>query len=290
MALSMAESLADLHGFRDGVMWVLLLQEKWMLIIQTAGNMSSLYKWLLYSLLIVSMFFPYPSSDIYRYWKYRVHDDVQLCQWLRTKDGRLKLGDFNRAEVMEFNLKKKEYCRYYNGHCYGNVSNSFPVFRVFFVVDNGERETQNFEQKQYTRTAPVSLVRYFTLIITCSVSRPGRICQRLFERGDWCLFFRQQYLWPIDWSLGILRYWRWPVGSIHGYKRNKGLDRPSMEGAELHRIKTSGRDGAMLEIWYTWTNGHFSGSAETERGEERVWKKENVIIASFSIVCNCVCL
>lgn len=69
MALSMAESLADLHGFRDGVI---------------------------------------------------VHDDVQLCQWLRTKDGRIKLGDFNRAEVMEYDLKKKKYCRYINGGCYGN--------------------------------------------------------------------------------------------------------------------------------------------------------------------------
>eukprot|EP00536_Pseudo-nitzschia_multiseries_P002046 jgi/Psemu1/283451/fgenesh1_pg.27_\ len=69
MALAMAESLADLHGFKDGVI---------------------------------------------------VHDDVQLCQWLKTADGRLKLGDFNRAEVMEWNSKKKKYCRYYNGDCGGN--------------------------------------------------------------------------------------------------------------------------------------------------------------------------
>jgi len=69
MAIDMAESLADLHGFKDGVI---------------------------------------------------VHDDVQLCQWLKTEDGRLKLGDFNRAEVMEWNSKKKHYCNYYNGDCYGN--------------------------------------------------------------------------------------------------------------------------------------------------------------------------
>lgn len=69
MALYMAESLADLHGFADGVI---------------------------------------------------VHDDVQLCQWLRTKDGRLKLGDFNRAEVMDYNAKKGEYCAYSNGSCGGN--------------------------------------------------------------------------------------------------------------------------------------------------------------------------
>eukprot|EP00535_Pseudo-nitzschia_heimii_P008804 CAMPEP_0197185296 /NCGR_PEP_ID=MMETSP1423-20130617/11646_1 /TAXON_ID=476441 /ORGANISM="Pseudo-nitzschia heimii, Strain UNC1101" /LENGTH=617 /DNA_ID=CAMNT_0042636321 /DNA_START=147 /DNA_END=1997 /DNA_ORIENTATION=+ len=69
IALRMAESIADLHGFRDGVI---------------------------------------------------VHDDVQLCQWLRTANGEIKLGDFNRAEVMEFNEKDKEYCEYYNGSCYGN--------------------------------------------------------------------------------------------------------------------------------------------------------------------------
>ena len=67
----MAESIADLHGFVDGVI---------------------------------------------------VHDDVQLCQWLQTMDGTLKLGDFNRAEVMEYNDQKKEYCKYNNGDCYGNVS------------------------------------------------------------------------------------------------------------------------------------------------------------------------
>ena len=51
IALAMAESLADLHGFAEGVI---------------------------------------------------VHDDVQLCQWLRTRDGVIKLGDFNRAEFSEF--------------------------------------------------------------------------------------------------------------------------------------------------------------------------------------------
>lgn len=69
IALIMAESLADLHGFRDGVI---------------------------------------------------VHDDVQLCQWLRTRDGRIKLGDFNRAEVMDYDIKEEKYCRYFNGESYGN--------------------------------------------------------------------------------------------------------------------------------------------------------------------------
>jgi hypothetical protein len=46
--------------------------------------------------------------------------DIQLCQWLQTKDGKLKLGDFNRAEIPLFDLQKQEYCTYNNGHAYGN--------------------------------------------------------------------------------------------------------------------------------------------------------------------------
>lgn len=49
-----------------------------------------------------------------------VHDDVQLCQWLRTRDDRLVLGDFNRAEIMDWNEEKGEYCMYNNGYAYGN--------------------------------------------------------------------------------------------------------------------------------------------------------------------------
>jgi hypothetical protein len=51
-----------------------------------------------------------------------VHDDVQLCQWLRTKAGKLVLGDFNRAEIMDWDKDKEAYCKYNNGFAYGNVS------------------------------------------------------------------------------------------------------------------------------------------------------------------------
>ncbi|KAL3762560.1 hypothetical protein ACHAW5_007805 [Stephanodiscus triporus] len=63
-ALEMAESLADLHGYSEGII---------------------------------------------------VHDDVQMCQWLRTPDGHLKLGDFNRATIMSWNLLEGEYCKFNNG-------------------------------------------------------------------------------------------------------------------------------------------------------------------------------
>ena len=57
-----------------------------------------------------------------------VHDDVQLCQWLRTRDGRLVLGDFNRAQIMDWNEEKGEYCLYNNGYAFGNVSDSMTHF------------------------------------------------------------------------------------------------------------------------------------------------------------------
>lgn len=47
-----------------------------------------------------------------------VHDDIQMTQYLFTPDGHLKLNDFNRAEIMLWNEKDQEYCRYINhpGH------------------------------------------------------------------------------------------------------------------------------------------------------------------------------
>jgi serine/threonine protein kinase len=71
IALSMAKSIADLHGFSDGLI---------------------------------------------------IHDDVQLCQWLKKKDGAVVLGDFNRAEIPEFNQEKGKYCKYRNGQGFGSVS------------------------------------------------------------------------------------------------------------------------------------------------------------------------
>lgn len=70
-ALEMAESLADLHGFEEGII---------------------------------------------------VHDDVQLCQWLRTSedDSKLKLGDFNRATIMQWDMVKGEYCKFNNGPAFAN--------------------------------------------------------------------------------------------------------------------------------------------------------------------------
>lgn len=70
LALEMAETIAELHGYEGGVI---------------------------------------------------VHDDVQPCQWMRAKDGTLKLGDFNRAQVMDWNEENQQYCKFFiSGN--GNVS------------------------------------------------------------------------------------------------------------------------------------------------------------------------
>jgi serine/threonine protein kinase len=49
-----------------------------------------------------------------------VHDDIQLSQFLITKEGTLKLNDFNRAETMLYSDEEQVYCRYKNGAGHGN--------------------------------------------------------------------------------------------------------------------------------------------------------------------------
>lgn len=88
-----------------------------------------------------------------------VHDDVQLCQWLRTKKGTLVLGDFNRAEIMNWDNEKETYCTYNNGYAYGNVStHSFP-FRfeslAFFQLTD---HLITYTLKKFSGAHPRSLV------------------------------------------------------------------------------------------------------------------------------------
>lgn len=61
-----------------------------------------------------------------------VHDDVQLQQWLRAKDGSVKLGDFNRAAILDWNVKEQDYCKYNNGAAFGNVSLDSVAYRAAF--------------------------------------------------------------------------------------------------------------------------------------------------------------
>lgn len=54
-----------------------------------------------------------------------VHDDIKLKQWLMhdpRSQVHAKLGDFNRAEMMEWNEENQTYCTYANGEVWGIVS------------------------------------------------------------------------------------------------------------------------------------------------------------------------
>jgi hypothetical protein len=72
MALSMAEGLAELHGFSGGVI---------------------------------------------------VHGDIHPVQYLKNKDGVIKLNDFNNAELLDWNIETNaDYCKVNRGTWMGNVS------------------------------------------------------------------------------------------------------------------------------------------------------------------------
>lgn len=58
-----------------------------------------------------------------------IHDDVQLPQFMLTDDGRLKLGDFNRAEFILYDEEHGRYCKYLNGKGPGDVSRLCTVGR-----------------------------------------------------------------------------------------------------------------------------------------------------------------
>ena len=84
-ALAMAESLADLHGFKDGAIVHNDVQPcQWL---QRRDNMDS------------------TSPE-----KVRSHID----------SGSLVLGDFNRATIMQWNAEKGSYCKYREGQALGN--------------------------------------------------------------------------------------------------------------------------------------------------------------------------
>lgn len=63
----------------------------------------------------IALLHNYPGGRI-------VHDDIQMSQFLHTRDGYLKLNDFNRAEIMLWDEERQEYCKYRNGLGNGNVS------------------------------------------------------------------------------------------------------------------------------------------------------------------------
>lgn len=76
MALVMAESLADIHGYKGGVI---------------------------------------------------SHGDTHPDQWLRSRNGKVKLNDFNNAEIFDFNEAENRYCKIFR--CFGGTFRSPEEFR-----------------------------------------------------------------------------------------------------------------------------------------------------------------
>jgi hypothetical protein len=70
LALIMAESISDMHGFESGVI---------------------------------------------------VNGDIHPVQWLRAVDGKVKLNDFNNADIMDWNPEEHAYCKLDRGYWGGMV-------------------------------------------------------------------------------------------------------------------------------------------------------------------------
>jgi hypothetical protein len=62
-----------------------------------------------------------------------VHDDIQLSQFLLSEAGKLKLNDFNRAEIMLWNDKEQEYCKYRNYPGRGDVSTDHSIEALSYM-------------------------------------------------------------------------------------------------------------------------------------------------------------
>ena len=87
-----------------------------------------------------------------------VHDDIQLSQFLLSSNGQLKLNDFNRAEIMLWNEKDREYCKYRNHPGAGDVSSPDPLDAIMIVALRYRRKSNPIDS-----------------VLTTTVARSGRI-------------------------------------------------------------------------------------------------------------------
>jgi serine/threonine protein kinase len=75
----------------------------------------------------VALLHGYPKGVI-------VHNDLQLSQFLLDSNDDIKLNDFNRGEIMFWNEKDQEYCKYKNNPGKGDVRVMLCFFYYFIVV------------------------------------------------------------------------------------------------------------------------------------------------------------
>eukprot|EP00538_Stauroneis_constricta_P012966 CAMPEP_0119572508 /NCGR_PEP_ID=MMETSP1352-20130426/44656_1 /TAXON_ID=265584 /ORGANISM="Stauroneis constricta, Strain CCMP1120" /LENGTH=600 /DNA_ID=CAMNT_0007622193 /DNA_START=27 /DNA_END=1829 /DNA_ORIENTATION=+ len=118
MAFEMAESLAVLHGFRYVVPGEgYATQEE----LDKEGELRSRNHFTVTEKLTMAFEMAESLAVLHGFRDgLIIHDDVQLCQWLRLENGKLKLGDFNRAEIPAYNATSGQYCKYQNGEVFGN--------------------------------------------------------------------------------------------------------------------------------------------------------------------------
>jgi len=112
-----------------------------------------------------------------------VNVDIQLGQFFRGKDGKIKLVDFNRAEAMFYDTKKEEYCKWRNGmspdgtlrapeeNVDAGLSEQLDVFslgNVFYSVLTGASVWEGYGLAEATRniiegeTMPIDTLFYET--------------------------------------------------------------------------------------------------------------------------------
>lgn len=76
-----------------------------------------------------------------------VHGDVHPVQWLQSPEGKLKLNDFNNAEILDWNKNKMRSCKTNRGSWGGNVSSGSRqrvILRCCCVVGTDSHTTVSF--------------------------------------------------------------------------------------------------------------------------------------------------
>ena len=97
------------------------------LVVRNKLSGAQKLQWSLEMAEAVMLLHAYPGGVI-------VHDDIQLTQFLLSETGKLKLNDFNRAEIMLWNERDQEYCKYRNDPGLGDVSYNFMRYLAFNLL------------------------------------------------------------------------------------------------------------------------------------------------------------
>ena len=88
--------------------------------VEPANNLTAVEK------LDIAIVMAESIADMHGHWGGPiVNGDIHPVQWLRSRDGSVKLNDFNNAGIPDWNLEKGEYCKLDRGVWGGIVSTIF---------------------------------------------------------------------------------------------------------------------------------------------------------------------